>query len=374
MRRVGSIIIIFLVLWANRVVVAQDEQPLVFWASGDLWLWSPSAPAITALTTDGTISSPSLAPSGGQIAYRALPSVSREALGRLQTSGLIAEYDLPADLFLVDLNTRQSILIAAQPAAASLFVEGVADNALVRSEPAWSPAGDALAWVEFPFGAAEGSLFAYSLSSASPQVIATDIPITSGRAPELRWGSPGIVLRSAGDDTGAQVFQLYALDTSGWITLQTNVPEDTYVQLFDWVASPQGELLGILLSNGRWQLLDPRTGAEGSAGTPALYSRFDAASSLALRFDVAPETGFFWETVVQSAQTASAAFSGAPGQVAVAPDSRTLAFIGYPEFGALALWQEGVIINIAGTGSSDPAFQLAAIVFWSPLEWRLAHE
>ncbi|MBE0689491.1 MAG: hypothetical protein IH587_05145 [Anaerolineae bacterium] len=350
---------------------AQTEAPLIFWASGDLWLWSASAPAMTPLTADGTVSSPSLSPAGGWLAYRALSPVSREALDRLQTSGFIAEYDLPTDIFLVDLNTQQTLSIAPQPAGASLFVEGVADNALVRSEPAWSPEGDAVAWVEFSFGASNGTLITYRLAEASTSIVATGITIVDDRTPEVRWGRTGIVLRANNDDTGKQLFQLYGLEAAVWTTLQITVPDDSYVQLFDWVDSLQGELLGVLLSDGSWRLLDPRTGVEVNGGTPALYSRFDAAAMLALRFDVAPETGFFWEIITPDAQATSPAFPGTPGHVAIAPDNQTLAFIGYPEFGSLAIWREGTISAIAGTGSSDPALKVAAVVFWSPLAWRV---
>ncbi|MCC6616283.1 MAG: hypothetical protein IT320_22615 [Anaerolineae bacterium] len=353
------------------MVAAQTDAPLVFWASGDLWRWSPDAPTIVPLTTDGTVSSPTLSPAGGWLVYRALAPVSRAALDHLQTSGTIAEYDLPTDIFLLDVNTQQPLSIAAQPADASLFVEGVADNALVYSEAAWSPAGDALAWVEASFGAATGNLISYNLAAASPQIVASEIPIADGRTPELRWGSAGIVLRTNHDDTGTQTFHVYDPATTAWTTLQVTLAEESYVQLFEWVESPQGELLGVLLSDGTWRLLDPRTGGEVSAAAPALYSRFDAAGTVALRFDVAPETGFFWEIVAPAAQTTSPAFPGTPGHVAIAPDNQTLAFIGYPEFGALALWRAGEIAPIAGTGSSDPDSKVAAVVFWSPLVWRI---
>jgi hypothetical protein len=370
MRRIAWIVISLLLLGMTGIATAQAEAPLIFWASGDLWLWSPSTPAITPLTTNGTVSSPSLSPAGGWLAYRALSPVSREALDRLQTTGFIAEYDLPTDIFLADLNTQQTLSIASQPAGASLFVDGVADSALVRSEPAWSPEGDAIAWVEFSFGASGGTLIAYRLAEASAQIAATGITIVDDRTPEVRWGRTGIVLRANNDDTGEQIFQVYGLETAAWTTLQIAVPDDSYVQLFDWVDSPQGELLGVLLSDGSWRLLDPRMGVEVNVGTPALYSRFDAAGTLALRFDVAPETGFFWEIITPDAQTTSPAFPGTPGHVAIAADSQTLAFIGYPEFGSLAIWREGAISAIAGTGSSDPALKVAAVVFWSPLAWR----
>jgi len=371
MRRIAYIVISLFLLSAVKMASAQASAPLVFWASGDLWFWSPDTSAMTPLTTDGTISSPTLSPAGGWLAYRALSPVSRAALDRLQTTGIIAEYDLPTDIFLVDLNTQQTLSIATQPAAASLFVDGVADQALVYSEPAWSPAGDALAWVEFSFGAASGSLITYRLAESSAQIVATEIPIVDGRAPEVRWGSTGIVLRPNSDDTGEQIFQVYGLDTATWTALQITIAEDSYIQLFTWVESAQGELLGVLLSDGSWRLLDPRTGGEISGAVPALYSLYDTAGTLALRFDVAPETGFFWEIVTQDTQSTSPAFPGAPGHVTIAPDNQMLAFIGYPDFGALATWRDGVISPIPGTGSSDPASKVVAVAFWSPLIWRI---
>ena len=62
-------------------------------------------------------------------------------MNRIQTSGLIADFDLPGDIDLLDLATGTVTQIAGQPADASLFVEGVADNATIRSTPVWSPDG-----------------------------------------------------------------------------------------------------------------------------------------------------------------------------------------------------------------------------------------
>ena len=161
-KRLLALPLLLLALFALWPAAAQSVPggPLVLWIAGDLYAADPGTPTLPPrpLTQMGVISGPTLSPAGNWVAFKAAAPVGLAALDRIQTDGLIAAYDLPADLYLLDPRSGSLALVASQPANASLLAEGVPDNATVRSAPSWSPDGTRLAWMEFPFGAAEARL------------------------------------------------------------------------------------------------------------------------------------------------------------------------------------------------------------------------
>ena len=367
MRRLVFLAVFALLLMAGGVH-AQTPLPIIFWANGDLWTWMPDGGPIVPITQQATVTTPVQSPDGALIGYRVLAPVSETALDRVQTEGAIADFDLPTDLYLLDLAVGVPIPLAEQPADAVLFQDGVPDRALVRSAPAWSPDGGGIAWIEFGFGAANASLHIFDRASGQIATVIDGLPLTSGRAPDLRWGRQGFAVRSA-DST--QPINIYGLDGAPLATIAPVLDPASALQVFEWIRSGDRDLLGLLTTDGRWQLFDPVTGSPVEAGVPALYPVGDSTGGEAIRFDLAPESGFFWEVVDPASASASVAYTGLPGQVAFGPNDGSLVFIGYPEFGALALWRGGAFSAVPGTGVSDPAALIATTVFWTPMEWRL---
>ncbi len=359
-----------IMIWVT-IVRAQADLPVVVWAAGDLWTWVPDGGQLAPLTRQGTVTSPAQSPDGRWIAYRVLAPVSQAALDRVQAQGAIADFDLPTDIYLVDPAAGIPIPVAEQPADAALFRAGAPDNALVRSAPVWSPDGNGLAWVEFAFGAASGVLRVFDRDSGQLSTRIASLPLAGGSAPELRWGRLAFAVRSE-DAGGAQTIALYGVDGSPLAAVRPIVAPSAAFQMFDWIRWDDRDLLGLLTTDGRWQLFDPLAGAPFETdAVPALHPVGDPNSSAAIRFDLAPESGFFWEVIDPRSAAASAAYTGLPGQVALGPDGAAVVFIGYPEFGALALWRGGTFSVVAGTGVSDPAALIAAAVMWAPVEWRL---
>ena len=83
-----------------------DEFPLVLWIRGDLYRVDSLGAAPTPITHNGTISGPAISPDGSVIAYKAASQVGLDALNRIQTSGKIADFDLPGDIYAADIAGR----------------------------------------------------------------------------------------------------------------------------------------------------------------------------------------------------------------------------------------------------------------------------
>ena len=103
-----------------------------------------------------------------------------------------------------------------------------------------------------------------------------------------------------------------------------------------------------------------------------LVSRGAPQSSLALRFGVSPDSGFYWEAIDPlDPNGASIAFAGAPGRVTLSPSGRVIAAAGYPTYGAVSLWREGTIIPLSTTGSGADLLEVGTVL-WGSTDWRVA--
>ena len=365
MLRPNMILIVLLLGMMPLSLQAQSLPPLILWVRGDLYMvWDLNASPVQ-LTQNGTISGPALSPDGNMIAYKAASPVGLQALDRVQTSGFIANFDLPGDIYVLNIPMLQPALVAEQPDDASLFVEGVPDNAIVRSTPAWSPDSTMLAWTELSFGSESPRLVIFDFATRIQTIAADALPveIVSGSAPEVRWGASGIaIIGDAGE------LLIYSPDGTLLSRPQLAPAEDETAQEYAWVNAAGLSLFGVLYDSGRWSLFDPTTGAEQQTeDIPLLVGASE--NSLALRFGTLPDVGFFWETNEPSGETtASGAFPAPPSRVTLSPSGREVAFIGYPDFGGVAVWRSGEVIPVPGTGSDSLA---AGAVLWGATMWRI---
>jgi hypothetical protein len=357
-----SFVLLLTFVWSSAM--AQSDAPLILWVRGDLYAVSDLTASPVQLTQNGTISGPALSPDGNMVAYKAAAPVGLQALDRLQTEGFIADFDLPGDIFMLNVSIQQTVLVAGQPSDASLFVEGVPDNTVVRSTPAWSPDGAMLTWTEFVFGSESPRLVVFEFATRTQMVIADVLPveIVAGSAPDVRWGAGGIAIIGDGGE-----LLIYSSDGTLLSTPQLAPVENENPQEYAWIDTSGTSLFGVLYSSGRWSFYDPSTGAEQQTNDIPLMVGA-AANSLALRFGALPDVGIFWETVDPSgATTTSGAFPAPPSRVALSPSGREVAFIGYPDFGGVAVWSNGEVIPVPGTGSDTLA---AGAVLWGATTWR----
>ncbi len=354
-------------LLAVGAAQAQDDQfPLILWIRGDLYRVDAASASPSAVTSNGTISGPARSPDGAQVVYKEAAPVGLDALNRVQAEGVIADFDLPGDIYLLDIASGESSLLAGQPADASLLVEGVPDRATVRSTPVWSPDGTRIAWTEFAMPDGKPAIVAYDLAAGTLTTLAADIPAqpVQGAAPPLRWGDTGFAINTSTDNTSEQDFLIFSSDGTLLSSPRLAPVENDPAVDFVWVERDGGALLGVLYQSSGWILIDPATGvAQAASELPRLTTA--APDSRSLRFGVDAERGFFWEIVGETT-----AAPGAPSQVTLSPSGRQIAFSGFPSFGAVTIWQEGETTSIPGTGSNLDQLQVGALL-WGHTFWRI---
>lgn len=360
------LVLITLLLLVGSGAHAQDgEFPLILWIRGDLYSVDAASAAPRALTQNGTISGPQIAPDGRNIAYKVAAPVGLAVLDRIQSAGVIADFDLPGDIYLFNIAGRVATLLAAQPEGASLLVQGVADKALIRSAPVWSPDGEQLAWTEYDYPGGQPRLVLYNRVGGTQTIAAENIPapLVQGAAPPLKWGSGGIAINASVDATSEQDFIFYGTD-GRWLSSPRIAPVENDPALdYVWIETGAGPRLGVIYQSARWLLIDPQTGvAQAATETPRLTTT--QAGAHELRFGVDPSLGFYWEIV-----GSTAAAPGAPGQVTLSPSGQAVAFIGYPSSGAVAIWRDGDAAAVPNTGSNLDELQVGALL-WGNTVWR----
>ncbi len=343
------------------------SAPIILWVAGDLYAADADNPSALPerLTDDGTISTPTLAVNttypDGVIAVKLLAPVARAALDRVTAEGFIADYDLPADIALYDIAARTLTPIATQPADASLFVDGVPDRALVRSAPAWSPDRTRLAWTEFNFGANIAQIIEWDGTQTR---VVYDLFTEGERTTDVLPNNDGFMVRLASNASGDQMVEIAGRAVLGNAEVMIRPDESESIVTFAWVTDRQ---IGVLFSSGRWLVFDGTFDGIGAPTTPPALS-VSAPNSLALDFRIDPDLGMYWETRDPSNPAAvSGAFPGKPGEVALSPDGRRIAFTGYPSFGGAAIWQDGNVTPLAGTGIDG---LIIGAILWGDMRWN----
>ncbi|MEO8394663.1 MAG: hypothetical protein ABI700_16835, partial [Chloroflexota bacterium] len=292
------VMVLTLVYGSVQARQAANEYPIILWIRGDLYSVDSPGAAPTQITTNGTISGPQLSPDGKNVAFKQAAQVGIDALDRIQSSGKIADFDLPGNIFLFDIAARVTTPLVGQPDGASLLVDGVADKATIRSTPVWSPDGTRLAWTEYAYPDGKPELVVYNRVGGVQTVIAQNLnaPLVQGAAPPVRWGTGGIAINTSTDATSEQDFLIYGDDGTLLSTPRLAPVQNDPAVDFVWVESPSGGQLGLIYQSAGWILIDPKTGvAEAAPELPRLMTA--QPDSRALRFGYDKTEGFFWEVV-----------------------------------------------------------------------------
>ena len=357
-----------LILALAGAAQAQDTPaPVLMLINGeDIWASYPTG--LVRLSFSGYANRPALSPSGGQIAYPVIDQIGIQALQT--TGGLVSE--LPSNIVLQDLTTQAATPIATQPEGAT-FNAGEPARAIVRSAPAWSTDGGALAWTEDAAPESVRSLVVYTPASATAQVLAADLPLQAGFQQTLpvRWGGGGIALHSitaVAEATAAQptidTFLIYSPQGALLASATVTPAAGEYVYDFQWISDAGVDKLGVIYSTGRWDIIDPATGAVTAlVGSPELYS-LSAPDGLSVVFGVTslPNGAVFTWRVGQT----PLAYTGPLEWLSISPSGDGLA---YASQGLAYTWRDGVTEPVYGTNDYN---MVVSDVVWGPTGWRVA--
>ena len=153
---------------------------------GDIYTWDIASQSLKQLTSWGYNSAPRVSPDGKWLAYRSMSQAAVSAM----TQGLAMNVYRYANIWLLNPYTEEAIRIADQPQNATV----ASGDLISRQEPAWSPDGTSVAWIENDVHGERVSI--YTLSSKSTTTFPLNLPpaCCEGAAPTLYFGRSGIAI------------------------------------------------------------------------------------------------------------------------------------------------------------------------------------
>jgi hypothetical protein len=357
---------------------AQFSAPLIITLNGDFWAWYGDASTPPVSVTQWGYNEPGvLSPDGSRVAYNSLAQIVVDAFARV---GPVGGGALPSNIWIADPISGQGVRVGEQPPQASFMVEGVPDFGIARSDPAWSPNGAQLAWAEQTYPTPSDAIIVYDLASQSAFAVASGLTPSAGvPAPkEVLWGQTGIVVRDlqpGADGAIVDAFSVYA--PTGGIISQFTVGGSGRALVYDALMQVNGrEALGVLMSDGVWELIDLASGAaQTAAGIPELYSLRAPDSSLSLRPTLNEQGGFTWQVLTPGGEVVAAFPSASffvPQRYALSPDGQAVAYSDYLDAqrvfaDTINVWQNGAITVMPNALD----FPLIGAVAWSPMGWRV---
>jgi hypothetical protein len=344
-------------------------------ATGNIWTWNSLG--LIQRTGGGLGLVPIVSPTGDSYVYTRIPAAY------MTKSSTTQDRPIPLDIYLVNLNTGRSTVIASQPTDAS-FGDGQA-HYILRSQPSWSPDGRLLAWTELTLnqaapGTQSESLVIYDAASKKVQTLIPQLPAHRVVGPypalsEVSLGPDGLIavkvhispdIDSNGrewlyfyDEIGKEITRLEKLEAV----------EQTYEssQLI-WLSGLDMPHVSCMACTTR---INPRTGAAGPLnGTLELYSPL-APDKLSVYYgaDAGDESNLTWIIAHNGKQVSTFASVRIANlrDVAIAPDGMQVAsayYVGQGRTAGVFIYQMQrdqivkVTVNVIGLG-------------WGPMAWRV---
>ncbi len=151
-QRICLVLLIVITVWSvlpgSAPVAAQPAPgPIILNIDGDLWAWDGPDQPLEQLTFWGANYRPILSPDGTRVAYTSMPQVARDWLRAAAGAG---GFDIPLNIWMLDIPSGHTYRIADQPADAAYAGPNQPGRYTLRTEPAWSPDGTQLVWGALP--------------------------------------------------------------------------------------------------------------------------------------------------------------------------------------------------------------------------------
>ncbi|MEZ4668767.1 MAG: hypothetical protein R3E39_12720 [Anaerolineae bacterium] len=275
MIRLIAFLSVFLMLSTTIAFAQGGNAPVILDIDGDYFAYDVASGQLNAITnSDGNNRLPVLSPDGRTLAFATVAPVAIEAMQRV---GGIAGGELPTDIHLLDVASRQETVIAVQPEDAALMSEGVENKYIVRGTPAWSPDSSQLAWAEYDEKGEEQALVIYDITSGTSESSTTvPFPIFSVPNPvRLMWGRSGLIVENilpyvnpdnfnVNENIGATSYSLYPLKGQDFQIFQPPFTdaEFPFGAALALRTSDGQEFLVVAYNKGAWKLYNLSTGEE----------------------------------------------------------------------------------------------------------------
>lgn len=384
-RGLSAILITVMLGFMSMTSFAQSasNNDLYFTQDGDIWAWNSSMASPERLTDWGYNGEPILSPEGSRIAYL---SISEDAIERATAN--------PDESYLIYVGTPTNNIWVMDTATQDF--ERIADQAdnfpLKRGQPAWSPTGDEIAWVEYGASADNISeparIVVYNFASGIQHTLATvnlGFQDAGIHLPEVQWGASGIsYMVFTYVESGEAQLQLHLQnanngDLSQFILYSSASPfseNDRVPQDYVWVEHNARAMIAIVYSDASWALLDPTNGSQFElAEAPSLIASNGNGTYLSPSIQLNGINGFSIEWFATASSGVSTNIVTARYRLtheipAISPDGLYVAFsddgsVSYTRLDATP--DSGILSpnNPAETYYTNPALSVA----WTPMRW-----
>lgn len=266
--------------------------------------------------------------------------------------------------------------VAGQPDNFTFFDADVRDVAIARTTPTWSPAGDALAWTTFNL---ESGLMFLDIANDDGTTASTRIELPESMGPPappfIWWGDNGIYMFHATLDpeTFAFIELAFVFDNAGTLIAESQLPstDETRFVYDRFIVNDNGtEYVGLLYSDGVWELFDAMTGtAQPANGVGELYDP-SGASDISLLLTLDESSQYVWTAknsggIVIDINGNNVAVPGVfPTSTELSSDGKWV----FELFDGLYFWSMTASGYINGTEPTTTGFSAIA---WSDTAWRI---